>query len=155
GLPGWPISREQVLSGGLDEAKEILDIAGKNEIVDVAGKDPALLKQPGFDSPWFNKYSFALSPPTRFFEKFGTEIKQSPHIDAFYNANLVGMRLNDDLRRVASLRLQNYTNQISDVSAPQYVLALGGIENARILLNANQQIPAGIGNHSDLVGRCF
>ena len=29
GLPGWPISREQMLSGGLDEAKEILDIAGK------------------------------------------------------------------------------------------------------------------------------
>jgi choline dehydrogenase-like flavoprotein len=155
GLPGWPISREQMLSGGLGEAEEILDIAGKKEIVDVAGKDPALLKQPGFDSPWFNKYSFALSPPTRFFEKFGTEIKQSPRIDAYYNANLVGIRLDDDLRQVTSLRVQNYNNQVSDVSAPQYVLALGGIENARILLNANHQVPAGIGNHSGMVGRCF
>ena len=63
-----------MLSGGLDEAKEILDIADKKEIVDVAGKDPALLKQPGFNSPWFNKYSFALSPPTRFFEKYGAEL---------------------------------------------------------------------------------
>ena len=41
------------------------------------------------------------------------------------------------------------------MSAAQYVLALGGIENVRILLNANHQVPAGIGNHSGMVGRCF
>jgi choline dehydrogenase-like flavoprotein len=35
------------------------------------------------------------------------------------------------------------------------VLALGCIENARMLLNCNRQVPAGIGNHSDMVGRCF
>ena len=67
GLPGWPISREEMLAG-LDEAKEILDIAGK----DLSAK-----KQPGFDSPWFNRYGFAISPPTRFFEKYGAEIRQS------------------------------------------------------------------------------
>ena len=54
-----------------------------------------------------------------------------------------------------SFRVQNYNGQNSDVSATQYVLALGGIENARILLNANHQVPAGIGNHSGMVGRCF
>ena len=145
GLPGWPISREQVL-GSIDEAKEILDIAGK---------DLAQAKQQGLASPWFDRFGFALSAPTRFFEKYGSEIRQSGQIDAFFNANLVDLSLSDDLARVKHLRIRNYNGVTSDVSAALYVLALGGIENARILLNANRQIPAGIGNHSGMLGRCF
>jgi choline dehydrogenase-like flavoprotein len=155
GLPGWPITREQYLSGGLDEAKNILDIAATKEILNIAGNDPALLKQPGFDSPWFNQYCFALSLPTRFFEKYGTEIRQSQQIDAYYNANLTDITLDNELSRVKTILVQNYNGQNSDVSASQYVLALGGIENVRLLLNANRQVPKGIGNHSGMVGRCF
>ena len=155
GLPGWPISREQVLSGGLDEAEEILDISNKNKLLDVAGKDPSLLKQPGLDSPWFNKYQLALSGPTRFFEKYGAELRQSQRIDVFYNANLIDLTLSDNLARVRNFHIRNYNGQNSEVRAAQYVLALGGIENARILLNANRQVPTGIGNHSGMVGRCF
>ncbi len=145
GLPGWPISRDQVLSG-INEAKDILDIAGK---------DLAPSKQPGFMSPWFDRYAVAFSPPTRFFEKYGAELRQSQKIDVFYNANLIDIGLSDDLAAVKNLRVRNYNGQISDVSAAQYVLALGGIENVRILLNANRQVPAGIGNHSGMLGRCF
>jgi choline dehydrogenase-like flavoprotein len=154
-LPGWPISREEMLGGNLHEAQEILDIAGKNESVDVADSDPSLLKQPGFDSPLFNKASSAQSPPTRFFEKYGEELKQSSQIDVFYNANVFDLTLSDNLVRAKSVRVQNYNGQISEIYADQYVLALGGIENVRILLNADHQIPAGIGNHSGMVGRCF
>ena len=32
---------------------------------------------------------------------------------------------------------------------------MGGIENARSLLNANKQIATGIGNENDMVGRYF
>jgi len=144
-LPGWPISREQVLAG-LQESMEILDIVGK---------DLGSSKQPGFMSPLFDRYAVTFSPPTRFFEKYGAEIRQSQQIDAFYNANLVDVVLTDNLAAVKSLRVRNYRNQISDVVASHYVLALGGIENARILLIANHQISAGIGNHSGMLGRCF
>jgi hypothetical protein len=34
-------------------------------------------------------------------------------------------------------------------------LAVGGIENPRILLNSNHQLPAGLGNQNGLVGRFF
>jgi GMC oxidoreductase len=144
-LPGWPISRDQVLSG-LDEAKEILDIAGQ---------DLSPGQQPGFTSSRFDRYAHARSAPTRFFEKYGAEIRQSAAIDAFYNANLVDIVLTDNLAAVKTIRVRNYNGQAADVTAGQYVLAMGGIENPRMLLNANSQIPAGIGNHSDLVGRCF
>jgi choline dehydrogenase-like flavoprotein len=146
GLPGWPISYEEVLRG-IHEAKEILDIADK---------DLSRSKQPGFMSPWFDRFAFAVSsPPTHFFEKYGAELRQSRLIDTFYNANLIDLTLSDNLARVNSIRVQNYNGQNSVVSAAQFVLALGGIENVRILLNANHQVPAGIGNHSGMVGRCF
>ena len=145
GLPGWPISYEQVVSN-LPEAKEILDIAGKNLFRS---------KRPDFMSSLFDCAGIALSPPTRFFEKYGAELKQSELIDVFYNANLVDLTLNENLGRVKSIRVQNYKNKVSEVFATQYVLALGGIDNVRILLNANRQVTVGIGNHSGMVGRCF
>ena len=144
-LPGWPISREEVLAN-LEEAKEILDIPNA---------DFTRVKQPGFDSPLFDRYPFALSPPTRFFEKYGNELKRSKQIDAFYNANLVDLRLTDDLKRVKYVSVRNYNGKIAEVSANQYVMALHAIENARMLLCANSQIPSGLGNNTGMVGRCF
>jgi choline dehydrogenase-like flavoprotein len=41
------------------------------------------------------------------------------------------------------------------VAAKVFVLATGGIENARLLLAANRVQPAGLGNGHDLVGRYF
>ena len=144
-LPGWPISYEQVIRG-IHEAKEILD---------VGGKDLSASKQPGLMSPLFDRFAYAQSPPTHFFEKYGAELRQSRQIDVFYNANLIDLTLGDNLAQVKSIRVQNYNGHNSDVSAGQYVLALGGIENVRILLNANRQAREGIGNHSGMVGRCF
>ena len=42
-----------------------------------------------------------------------------------------------------------------EVRSKIYVLACGGVENARLLLASNQVAPAGIGNGYDLVGRFF
>ena len=44
---------------------------------------------------------------------------------------------------------------VLQVRARAYVLACGGIENARLLLASNRVAPAGIGNEYDLVGRFF
>jgi choline dehydrogenase-like flavoprotein len=43
----------------------------------------------------------------------------------------------------------------ASIRAPRFVLACGGIENARILLLSNRNQPAGLGNERDLVGRYF
>ena len=145
GLPGWPISRQQVLRTR-EEAQQILDIPGANL---------APVQDPHFATPLFARSGYALSPPTRFLEKYGAEIRQSQHIEAFYNANLVGVGLSDDQTRVQHVFVRNYNGKMTKVVASQFVLALGGIENARILLNASSQVPGGIGNHSGMVGRCF
>ncbi len=145
GMPGWPISREQVLAG-LDEAKDILDIPGS---------DLSPHEDPGFRSTAFVQSGFALSPPTRFAEKYEAELKQSERIDFFYNANLVDIRLDSAQTSVESLSLRSLSGREVKVSARRYILALGAIETARLLLNANKQATEGVGNRSGMVGRCF
>jgi choline dehydrogenase-like flavoprotein len=41
------------------------------------------------------------------------------------------------------------------VFADVFILATGGIENARLLLASRSQIAAGVGNQYDMVGRCY
>ena len=145
GLPGWPLSRSEVLAY-LEEAQDILDIGGR---------DLSPYHNPDFPSATFEQSGFALSPPTRFAEKYESELRQSEHIDLFYNANLVDVRLNSDGSRVDALSIESYNRHKMQVSARRYVLALGALETARILLNSDSQVSAGIGNQSGMVGRCF
>lgn len=145
GLPGWPISRQQVLAH-LDEAQEILDISGSNL---------SPVPMPEFQSGAFEENGFALSPPTRFAEKYESELKQSPLIDVFYNANVTNVKLTENRSGVDSLMVESYNGHKVAVSAKAYVLALGAIETARILLNSDGQVQGGVGNRHGMVGRCF
>jgi choline dehydrogenase-like flavoprotein len=144
-LPGWPIARAEVVRH-VEEGKQILDIPGA---------DFSRAKVAGFDSPWFDKYVRFFSPPTRFAQKYGDELRHSELIDTFYNANLVDLKLSDDQARIKHVLVRNYNDKTVTVTARQYVLALGAIENVRALLNANSQMSAGIGNANGMVGRCF
>ena len=103
------------------------------------------------------KIEFQFSPPVRFGKKYQEELLDSTKIDVFINANVTDIRLNESLDRVTDLHVQNYTTPETSFkfSAKTFVLATGGIENARLLLNFHNQIPAGIGNTNDLVGRYF
>ncbi|MEH2515744.1 choline dehydrogenase-like flavoprotein [Bradyrhizobium sp. AZCC 1610] len=145
GMPGWPISREQVLAR-LDEAKEILDIVDS---------DLSPYEDPEFRSTAFVQSGYALSPPTRFAEKYKAELSQSERVDFFYNANLIDIQLNGAQTLVTGLSVRNFAGQEIAVSAGRYVLALGAIETARLLLNANKQASEGVGNRTGMVGRCF
>jgi choline dehydrogenase-like flavoprotein len=71
------------------------------------------------------------------------------------NANLIDIVLNDSSKAVTALTVSSYSGKPISVRAKRYVLCLGGIENARMLLNANKQVDSGIGNEHDLVGRFF
>jgi choline dehydrogenase-like flavoprotein len=66
------------------------------------------------------------------------------------------MKLDDEGEAVSEAVVRGYTNpQPINVRARYFVIAFGGLENARFLLNANRQRAAGLGNENDLVGRYF
>jgi len=142
-LPGWPIRLDEILHY-LDRAIELVDIPKgslRRSSVEEIGD--------GFESA-DREYS-----TTHFGDKYLDELKQSEHIDVYINANVTNIILKPDLHSVSHLEVKDYRKNSYTCEASQYVLAMGTLENARILLNCDSQIATGIGNHSDMVGRCF
>lgn len=147
-LPGWPIARSEVLAH-LPAASEILGLGSR----DFRPKPFGVPRNPSFDQA-----GIYFSQPMRFGTRYRKEITESRNIDLFVNANLVDLRLTDvpgEPPRIDHVVVSNYREETAKLTARRYVLALGSIENARMLLNANKQLPGGIGNHSDFVGRCY
>ena len=145
GLPGWPI-RYSEIEPYLDEAMEILDLDKE------MGFQPAnddLLKR------HFSPDAYTKSPPTRFKGKYLSEIESSKNIDCYYNATAIDMRLDKSHQSITHIKISNYNSFSTTVSAQKFILCLGGIETPRFMLNCNNQISTGIGNSSDMVGRCF
>ena len=145
-LSGWPIARSDLDPYG-DETATILDLNQP--------PDAALDMFNGVPSE-FVPIFFRFSPPTRFGPKYKAEIAASNRIALCLNANLVDLVLDDSGRSIGEATLRSYNQPAPfTVRASYFVVALGGLENPRFLLNANRQRPAGIGNEHDLVGRYF
>jgi choline dehydrogenase-like flavoprotein len=94
---------------------------------------------------------------TRFgFEsKTQSRIKAAEKITTVVWANLTNLSLHKDLKTVATITANSINGNSLTLKAKRFVLACGGIENASILLNSNKQLPNGLGNQCDNVGRYF
>lgn len=96
-----------------------------------------------------------VDPERRSFnDAYRDEIADAEQVTTYLNANVVEVRLAADHASVVELMVATPGRSFS-VTARTYVLAAGGIENARLLLASNRQQPAGVGNGAGLVGRYF
>ncbi len=103
---------------------------------------------------------YQFSPPTRFGDRYGSELKSASNISVLFNANVTKIGLTKNARMTDHLIVQTLPDKKATikkgiVKARHYVLACGGIENARLLLASNDVAAAGVGNGKDLVGRFF
>ncbi len=149
---GWPIERSN-LDPYLKEAEYILDITedseeGQRDSQEDIGNTIGA-------STDFRQFKYKWSAPTRFGEKYKAEIERLPHLACYLNANIVDMSLFENLSAMEHVEVRNFTGKTFKIHAQTFVLAAGGIENPRILLNCNSQIQTGLGNDHDLVGRFF
>ncbi|ARR54392.1 GMC oxidoreductase [Rhizorhabdus wittichii DC-6] len=144
-LPGWPIGRDEVYRFGT-QARAILDLPRPPFRATRATPLP---------SKYFRLTEFAMSPPTRFLGKYRERLRADRRIDCYINANLVRIGANRSGGHVDGYDVRNYRGVRRRLRAHRYVLALGAIENARMLLNADDVVPTGLGNGSGMVGRCF
>ncbi|HET6469895.1 MAG TPA: GMC family oxidoreductase [Geminicoccaceae bacterium] len=128
------------------------------------------LPEPGFDPElWSSRLDEPLWPldparianeqffihPLRLGEARRDEIGQSPTVTAYFNAPVVEIVPDARARHVEELRGRTTAGTGFVARARHFVLAAGGIENARLLLLSNAVQPAGLGNGHDLVGRYF
>lgn len=98
---------------------------------------------------------FQFSPPTRFGERYRSELEHSPNIQLLLYANLTRIAALPSAQAVDHLEVQTLSGRRHQVIAKRFVLAAGGIENARLLLLSDDVMPSGLGNQNDMVGRCF
>ncbi|HWK75033.1 MAG TPA: GMC family oxidoreductase [Povalibacter sp.] len=96
-----------------------------------------------------------FSTPTRFGERYRAPILSADNVRLCLHSNVVQLEPSDNGQRIERLHVATLDNNRFTIRARHYVLAAGGIENARLLLVSNQKINTGIGNQHDLVGRYF
>jgi choline dehydrogenase-like flavoprotein len=96
-----------------------------------------------------------FSPPVRFGKVYRAELQKSQHVRVFLNANAMNIDTDAQARDVTRIEVGTLSGQRFSVTAKVFVLATGGIENARLLLASNKIQAAGLGNGNDLVGRYF
>jgi choline dehydrogenase-like flavoprotein len=150
---GWPLAAAD-LDGYYRRAQEICQLGPYDYAPESwRGENFAPLDL-GADSPLANGL-YHYSPPTRFGEAYRRDLATAPSLSVYLHANLVDIETDADARSVTGLRLACLEGPRFEARARAYVLAAGGIENARLLLNADKVETRGLGNRFDLVGRYF
>lgn len=96
-----------------------------------------------------------FSPPARFGKLYREEIRASTNVRVFLYANAVNIDTDSAARAVSKIDVATLSGRRFVVKAKVFVLATGGIENARLLLASNKVQANGLGNGNDLVGRFF
>jgi choline dehydrogenase-like flavoprotein len=96
-----------------------------------------------------------FSPPVRFGKAYRKTLKSAKHVRVFVHANVVDIETEPTGVTVQRVHARTLGGHRMAVEARHFVLATGGIENARVLLASNKTQRSGLGNGSDLVGRYF
>ena len=108
-----------------------------------------------FDPKKVEEIISQYSPPLKMGEAYLSELKAAKHVKVYIKANVVELQCNPWGGAVESAKIRTLKGVSATVQAKVFVLASGGIENARLLLASNRQQSTGIGNRYDLVGRYF
>jgi choline dehydrogenase-like flavoprotein len=93
--------------------------------------------------------------PVLFGRAYRAQLERAPNITVLLHANLLELQATPDGAAVRHACIGSLSGRRGTVRARHYVLACGGIENARLLLLSDSVLPQGLGNRHDLVGRYF
>lgn len=103
-------------------------------------------------SPLFRNGLFRFSPPTRFGTRYAEHLERTTNLDVLLHANAGALERRGE--RVTGVRLRSLNGREVRVESERLVLAMGGLETTRFLLDQRTHA-AGVGLASRWVGRCF
>ena len=150
---GWPFSRAY-LEPWYQRAQVVLQLGPFGYSPSDWGIGPADIPPP-FNGPSFTCQVLQVSPPTRFGFVYGSELRGASRLTVYLNANALHFDTSENNSQVDQLSVGIFPSKRLTVRARIYVLAAGGIENARLLLLSGKKDGNGLGNERDLVGRFF
>ena len=151
---GWPITLED-LHPFYEKAHEYLELGPYNYRQNYWTELYPDMQPLPLDPEVIWSKIWQFSPPTRFGSKYRNRIENSNNIHLYTYANCTNIVLKNSLHTVDHVVVKNHDGKNHKVRAKHFVLACGAIQNARLLLASNKQIPSGLGNKYDNTGRYF
>ena len=149
---GWPISYTE-LEPYYARAQAFCRI-DSHDFVDGSFLTPPTRPPVPFDASKLVNQIFVRSP-ILFGAAYRSELEQAPNITVLLHANLLELEASLSGSSVQQARIGSLGGRQGVVRARHYVLACGGIENARLMLLSDSVVRHGLGNDHDLVGRFF
>lgn len=154
---GWPFTHEE-LAPYYDRAHDVCGLPiGKYDpdvwMRELNGANLRLLPFPNHDI--VTRMIQTNKERRRFGQVFRDELQASDNISVYLHANVIDIQADAIDRKVSRVRVACLDGRRFWITAKIFVLAAGGIENARLLLVSNTTAPNGLANDYDLVGRFF
>ncbi len=149
---GWPIAYSDLVPYYM-RARAFCQIDA-HEFADGSFMSPTTHPPLEFEPSKLVNHIFARSP-VLFGEAYREELDRATNIHVLLHVNLLELLPTPDGAVVQEARIGTLGGYRGTIRAKQYVLACGGIENARLLLLSDSVVPQGLGNQNDLVGRYF
>jgi choline dehydrogenase-like flavoprotein len=155
GVPysGWPFSLSY-LEPWYRRAQPVLKLGPYGYALSDWDIAPSDIPEP-FRGPHFVCQVLQQAPATRFGSEYGPELRQARNLSVYLHANALRFDASENGGAVRQVNVGVLPNGRFAVRARIYILAAGGIENARLLLLSESETGVGLGNDHDLVGRFF
>jgi len=150
---GWPVTHEQ-MGTYYEQAHADLQLGDYDYSDELwAGLDS---RAPDFDELMFETMFWRFDEQReRFASLVPKYLAGNSNCQVFLHANVTALAANPGASALKGLTATSLVGRSINVFAKNYVLATGAIENARLLLAANDVESEGIGNQNDQVGRYF
>lgn len=150
----WPISLDELVPY-YRKANHLLEL-GHFDYDKAAAKSLARGVEPAAEGPlapfvWRRR----LGDHLRFGRRLRKEMERVANIHVFLHANVTGLITNEQASQLEEIHFSTLDGKQGIVRARYGVLACGGLEVPRLLLNTDDVQPFGLGNYRGMVGRYF
>ncbi len=154
GVPysGWPFVKAD-LDSFYQRAQDVCKLS--NVMYEAAAWEDAAASPLPLNPQVVETEVFQFGSKDVFIDEYRQEICRSPNVTTYLNANVVEIETDDTAQQVTRVRVACLGGKQFWVKAKIFIMATGGIENARLLLMSNRVQKNGLGNQNDLVGRFF
>jgi choline dehydrogenase-like flavoprotein len=149
---GWPFTR-QVIEPFYERAQQVCGINSFDcppEFLEAGTKNGRLWRTEKIESV---VSQFGLADT--FVERYRRELVRDPRVAVILRATLLRFQMDPLSRVITSGQVGTPDGRKLWIRSRTFVLAAGGLENARVLLLQEDLQSGGLGNQHDMVGRCF
>ncbi len=93
--------------------------------------------------------------PTHFGERYADDLRHISNLKLYLHANATGLKLSANAASLDAIGVATLNGRHFTVKPKRAVLAMGAVENARLMLASNDLATGGVGNQNGVVGQYF